>query len=300
MKVAALDLGTNSFLCLIAQKSESGKIEVLYDESIITRLGQNIQKKALLSKEALFRAAQAFSKFQENIKVHDVKKVMAVTTSAARDAENFLELKKLGEDYGIPIDVISGEEEAELSFQGAIASIENKRALLLDIGGGSTELAYFNGDKFVLKSLPLGSVRLGEMFVEEWSNLDGVSLKKVEDQIVKVLELTFGIDKPPVKNWVAVSGTPTTLKAIQNGEFKLEAIENSELKQQDIKGMLSKLVSMSLVDRRKIPGLEAERADIIPVGAKILETLMSWSNVQKVKVSTKGLRYGLAKKLLSV
>lgn len=300
MKVAALDLGTNSFLCLIAQMSESGEVEVLYDESIITRLGQSVQKKGLLSKEALLRAAQAFSKFQQNIKDHNVQKVMAVTTSAARDAENFEELRKLGEEYGIPIEVIPGEEEAELSFQGAISSSEKKNSLLLDIGGGSTELAYFNEGEFVLKSLPLGSVRLGEMFVEEWSNLDESSLKKVEDQIIKTLELTFGKDKPPAKNWVAVAGTPTTLKAIQNGVFNADDIEGSELKQQETKDMVSKLISLSLIDRRKVPGLEAKRADVIPVGAKILETLMIWCNVKEVKVSTKGLRYGLAKRLLSI
>jgi exopolyphosphatase/guanosine-5'-triphosphate,3'-diphosphate pyrophosphatase len=300
LKVAALDLGTNSFLCLIAQKGESGEVEVLYDESIITRLGQSVQKKGVLSKEALLRAAQAFSKFQENIKTHDVKKVMAVTTSAARDAENFEELKKVGEEYGIPISVIAGEEEAELSFQGAIPSAERKNSLLLDIGGGSTELAYFDNDDFILKSLPLGSVRLGEMFVEEWTNLDQVSLKKVEDQIIKTLELTFGEQRPPLKNWVAVAGTPTTLKAIQNGEYKAEQIENSLLYKDDVQNLVTKLISLPLIERRKVPGLEAKRADVIPVGAKILETLMNWSAVDKVKVSTKGLRYGLAKRLLSI
>ena len=303
MKVAALDLGTNSFLCLIAQssneqKSEFSEVEVLYDESIITRLGQSVQKKGLLSKEALLRAAQAFSKFQENIKAHNVQEVMAVTTSAARDAENFEELRKIGEEYGIPIKVIPGEEEAELSFSGAIPNIERKESLLIDIGGGSTELAYFDGDDFVLKSLPLGSVRLGEMFVEEWSELDLTSLKKVEDQIVKTLELTFGSSRPPVKNWVAVAGTPTTLKAIQNGEFVSEDIENSHLKQHEVKEMVLKLIDLSLIERRKVPGLESKRADVIPVGAKILETLMHWCQVDEVKVSTKGLRYGLAKRLL--
>ena len=300
MKVATLDLGTNSFLCLIAQKNESGEIEVLCDKSTITRLGQSVQKEGLLTKDALFRAAKAFSRFQKNIETHNVEEVMAVTTSAARDAENFKELKNLGEEYGISIEVISGEEEAELSFNGAIQSSEKKNSLLLDIGGGSTELAYFDGDKFVLKSLPLGSVRLGEMFVEKWSNLDRSSLKKIEDQILKTLEIAFESEKPPLKNWVAVAGTPTSLKAIQNGQFDASAIENSQLKRQEVKDMLSELIDLSLIDRRKVPGLESKRADIIPVGAKILEVLMVWCDVKEVKVSTKGLRYGLAKRLLAI
>lgn len=286
-------------MCLIAQKNISGDVEVLYDESIITRLGQSVQKKGLLSKEALLRAAQAFAKFQENIEDHDVEKIMAVTTSAARDAENFEELKKVGEEYGIPIKVIPGEEEARLSFQGAISNKYEKNSLLLDIGGGSTELAYFEQDKFILKSLPLGAVRLGEMFVAEWADLNESSLNKVEDQIIKTLELSFGDKKPPLKEWVAVAGTPTTLKAIQNGEFIASKIENSRLTRADVSDMVLELISLPLVERRKVSGLEAKRADVIPVGAKILETLMKWCDVAEVKVSTKGLRYGLAKRLFS-
>lgn len=300
MKVAALDLGTNSFLCLIAQLDESGEMEVLYDESIITRLGQSVQKKGELSKEALLRAAKAFAVFQKNINEHKVEKVSAVTTSAARDAKNFEELKKIGKEYGIPIEVIPGEKEAELSFGGAIKSDEAQTSLLIDIGGGSTELAYFQEDKFILKSLALGSVRLGEMFVEDWESLDEPSLKKVQDQINKTLEVTFEGEKPPAKNWVAVAGTPTSLKSIQNGKYLAEEIEGSSLSVVEITDMIQMLINLKLIDRRKVPGLESKRADVIPVGAKILETLMTWSDVSKVKVSTKGLRYGLAKRLLGL
>ena len=304
MKVAALDLGTNSFLCLVAEKTDLNGFKVLNDQSIITRLGQSVQKEGRLSKEALVRAAQAFSQFQETINEYDVSKVMAVTTSAARDAENFEELKALGANYGIPIKVISGEREAELSFQGAVEDDEFQDSLLLDIGGGSTEMAFFKNKQdepkdFFLKSLPLGSVRLGEMFVEDWDDLTIEHLKKVKDQILKTLDLSWEERRPPLKNWIAVAGTPTTLKAIELGEFDVEKIEGSTLTLKKIKEINLNLISMSLKDRRKVKGLAAKRADVIPVGTTVLETLMEWSKVNSVRVSTKGLRFGLAQSLLA-
>lgn len=304
MKVAALDLGTNSFLCLVAERCDLKGLKILDDKSIITRLGQSVQKEGRLSKEALVRAAQAFSQFQVTIKDYKVSKVMAVTTSAARDAENFEELKTLGANYGIPIKVISGEREAELSFKGAVAEDEYQDSLLLDIGGGSTEMAFFKNKEsepkdFFLKSLPLGSVRLGEMFVEDWGDLTSEHLKKVKDQILKTLDLSWEERRPPFKNWIAVAGTPTTLKAIEVGEFDVEKIEGSFLTLKKIKEINQNLISMSLKDRRKIKGLAPKRADVIPVGATVLETLLEWSNVDSVKVSTKGLRFGLAQSLMS-
>lgn len=302
MKIAALDLGTNSFLCLIAEKNDSDALKILSDQSIITRLGQSVQKEGRLSKEALLRSAQAFSQFQEEIQKHGVNKVMAVTTSAARDAENFEELKAIGANYGIPIEVISGEQEAELSFQGAVGEDEFEDSLLLDIGGGSTEMAYFKNHReeekhFFLKSLPLGSVRLGEMFVEDWADLSSEHLEKIKEQILKTLDLSWEERRPPLKNWIAVAGTPTTLKAIEFGEFNADKIEGSILSLKKIKQINQDLISMSLKERRKVKGLASKRADVIPVGAKLLETLMEWSNIESVKVSTKGLRFGLAQSL---
>jgi len=298
LKVASLDLGTNSFLCLISESSESGDINYLSDESIVTRLGQNVQKTGAIGKEALKRAEESFSSFKKSIDKFGVDKVMAVTTSAARDAENFSDLYDLGQNFGIPIKVISGEEEAELSFDGAVSTSEKENSLLIDIGGGSTEIAFFKDGAFTRKSLPLGSVRLGEMFVDDWALLNKDSLDRIREQIVKTLEVSFEGLKPPLKNWIAVAGTPTTLKAIQLKGFDPDKINGSSLLRSDISLLVSMLIDMPLEKRHELQGLDKKRADVIPVGAKILDVLLEWCNVEKVTVSTRGLRYGLAKKLL--
>jgi exopolyphosphatase/guanosine-5'-triphosphate,3'-diphosphate pyrophosphatase len=293
---AALDLGSNSFLCLISKKSKSGELVVIEDKSIITRLGQGVQKEGKVTKEALVRAAQAFTVFKAMIENHKAELISAVTTAAAREASNFNELQALGLEYGIPIEVISGEREAELSFSGAVESNAVAESLLLDIGGGSTEMAYYKKDgKLFLRSLPLGSVRLGEMFVTDWAELEREDLEKMRDQILKTLELSWESDRPPLKKWVAVAGTPTSLKAVQIGEFNVDKINGSLMSLREIKEINSRLLDMPLTERRKTPGLQPKRADVIPVGGLILETLMIWAKVEEIEISTGGLRYGLAK-----
>lgn len=292
---AALDLGSNSFLCLISEKGQNGKLRVIEDRSIITRLGQSVQKEGKLSKDGLLRAAQAFSEFKTMMDTHNVSVVKAVTTAAAREASNFSELQDLGLQYNIPIELISGEKEAELSFLGAVAQEKKMKSLLIDIGGGSTEMAYYSSETdLFLRSLSLGSVRLGEMFITDWAVLDRESLEKMRDQIFKMLELSWGDERPPAKNWVAVAGTPTSLKAVELGVFDVEKINGSKMTLADVKAVNKILLDMPLTERRKAPGLQPKRADVIPVGGLILETLMSWAGIEEIEISTGGLRYGLA------
>lgn len=298
MKTAALDLGSNSFLCLITEKDQEGRLIVLEDESIITRLGQGVQKEGKLTKEGLLRAAQAFSRFKILMEKHSVEKVEAVTTAAAREASNFSELRELGRQYGIPISLISGEKEAGLSFTGAVSEELRSSSLLLDIGGGSTEMAYYiEGGELFLRSLPLGSVRLGEMFISDWADLGREDLEKMREQIHKTLEVSWGEARPPVKEWVAVAGTPTSLKAVDLKEFDPKKINDAVMTLEEIKRINRELLALPLNERRKTPGLQAKRADVIPVGGLILETLMAWAGVDAIKVSTGGLRYGLAQSL---
>lgn len=299
MKTASLDLGSNSFLCLISEKTKTGELQVLEDLSIITRLGQGVQKEGALTKESLMRAAQAFETFAGLFEKHHVQQIKAVTTSAAREASNFSELQALGAQYKIPIEVISGEREAELSFKGAVASKQRRASLLVDIGGGSTEIAYYTDqdEKLFLKSLPLGTVRLGEIFIERWEDLNRESLERMREQVLKTLEVSWGKEKTPVKKWVAVAGTPTSLKAVELGEYDAERINNSPLTLDSIKKLNQMLIDLPLAERRKVKGLQAKRADVIPVGALILEALMDWASVTEVQVSTAGLRYGLAQEV---
>jgi len=142
-KIAAVDLGTNTFLCLIAEV-EGKNLKVLEDISRVVRLGEKVNENKRFLPSALARAADTLNEFGTIIRKHNVDHVVATATSAARDVENGAELLELGRDQNIPISIIGGKREAQLSFEGAISSSAdlNQSIFVIDVGGGSTELIY--------------------------------------------------------------------------------------------------------------------------------------------------------------
>ena len=166
MKVAALDLGSNTFLLLITEVNSKGEIEnVLHDEAVVTRLSEGVNETKLLASSALDRAEKCFSSFSATIKKLSVQKVYAVATSAARDAKNSELFFDLAAKFDIPLRVISGQEEAELTFLGALGSQNNEGKCVIDIGGGSTEIMAAVENKIVGKSMDIGCARLTEKFI---------------------------------------------------------------------------------------------------------------------------------------
>lgn len=134
MRVAALDLGSNSFLCLIADVSPQGGVTVVSDLVDVVRLGEGVAESGYFSAEALSRAKQCLQSFSQEIHKYSPKKILAVATAATRMAKNRRELFAIGADLGIPIEVISGDDEADLTFLGT-AAFESLKQLIIDIGG---------------------------------------------------------------------------------------------------------------------------------------------------------------------
>lgn len=166
MRVAAIDLGSNSFLCLIAEKDDQGRIKEIYDTIEFVKLGEGVHKNKAFSEGALERAEQAFKKFQQKIKEYKVDKVGSVATSAARDVSNRERFFDLGKKYGIPIEIISGENEGDYTYLGVKSGRSDGNFSVLDIGGGSTEIAYKNNGALKAKSFNVGCVRLTELFLK--------------------------------------------------------------------------------------------------------------------------------------
>lgn len=227
MKIASLDLGTNSFLCLISEVVSSSEIKILHDEVKIVRLGQELGKTGRLHSDALQRADECLRKFSEVIKSQKVDQVQAVATAAAREASNSEEFLKICEKYNIPLVTISGEEEARMSFQGAINPNEEKKVLLIDIGGGSTE--YIVGKKGhieLARSLPYGVVKL----TEKWISAQPVNTDQEKNLRAFIQAQTEALwtqieNLRPEKIW-AVAGTPTSLaSASLGGNFDAKKID---------------------------------------------------------------------------
>ncbi len=292
MKVAALDLGSNSFLCLIA-RAKNNELEVLSDEIEAVRLGQGLargpQKK--IHPEALERAAKALAKFQSRIYEIQVDQILAYATSAARDAENAHLLLDLGKKYGISIEIISGDKEAYLTYYGSVK--KNSSDLVVDVGGGSTEYFWQHQGNIEFQSLNIGAVRLSELFAEK-SKQELISF--IRNQL-QVLPKEYSQD-----SFVAVAGTATCLASLKH---KLEKFDENKIDQTDIgldeaEVLLEKVFSASIEERKSMPGMPESRADIFPFGLQIFIESLKYFSCSSLRVSTKGLRYGIAKEMLGL
>lgn len=300
MKVAALDLGTNTFLCLIAEGDKNGITKVHKDLVEVVRLGQGVDKTGELHPEALMRARKCLTEFKKEIDKHQVDKILAMATSAARDARNGQELFDIGKELGIPIEVIPGEDEARISYQGATGGVvdPNKTNLVVDVGGGSTELIVGRGEKILFgESLNIGGVRLTEKFVsqqpvpiEEQKNLNIY----INEQIQKFLP---ELQANKLDQILAVAGTPTSIVAIEVGGFDEKKVDGFFLSKDRLKFWVQEFSQTSVEEKRTKYQLGG-RADIIFAGATILLNVVEALHMDGLCVSTKGVRYGVALEML--
>lgn len=308
MKLAALDLGTNTFLMLICEVSgteNSMRIERVYSDHLeITRLGQGVHQSQRLHPEALHRAEICFQKYQKIIQTNGVERTIAVATSAARDAINGQELFDLGRKYDIPISIIPGQMEAEISFQGATWSPLEKTSCtgknnfaVIDVGGGSTEILFQDSSGQLRgESLNIGSVRLTEMFVHSHPipRSEMLELRSyIQNEMTKFKKKWDPI--PLNLSAIAVAGTPTSLACLsKNIEFVESEIQDFDLAVEEIEKSASELSRMNLLERQRTLWMDPKRADVIVAGALILSEASRMLNSTQVTVSTRGVRYGVA------
>ena len=301
-RVASIDIGTNTILLLIA-KVEEGKVNPLFEIETVARLGEGVQKNGILLKEAMDRGLQTLAQYLKWCQELEVQKVFTAGTSALREAKNsedFLNLVK--EKLDLPIEVISGEEEAQLSFLAVAKDLGEVKEpiLVVDVGGGSTEFILGKGNQISQWiSLPLGSVRFTEEFLrsdpvqeEEWEKME----RKIQGCLVNIPH-----SQEPI-SMVAVGGTATTLASVEQGleDFIAEKIHHFVLGKEALKNQLLLYRSKTIDERRKISGLPIARADVILAGGAILYLAMEELKCPSVLISCHGVRYGLLYKKLNL
>ncbi len=299
-RVASIDIGTNTILLLIAKVGE-GIIHPLFEIETVARLGENVQRNGMLLKEAMERGFQTLSQYSKRCREMEVQEIFAAGTSALREAKNseeFLELIK--ERLDLSIEVISGEEEAQLSFLAVAKDLQvrEKPILVVDVGGGSTEFILGRDNQInQWISLPLGSVRFTEQFLcsdpvqeEEWEKME----KKIRQLLVNIPH------SKELLSMVAVGGTATALASVEQGleEFIPEKIHHFVLGKEALKNQLLLYRSKTIEERKKIPGLSAARADVILAGGAILYLAMEELGCPSALISCHGVRYGLLYKKL--
>lgn len=300
MRVAALDLGTNTFLCLLAEGDASGISKIHKDLVEVVRLGQGVDKYKVFHPYALSRARTCLAEFKKQIDFFKPDQILAVATSAARDVSNSDQLFKIGLEYNIPIQIIEGEKEAQTSYQGALVGfqLKDKNVSVIDIGGGSTEIiSGKNGEIQFAQSLNMGGVRLTEKIITA-QPISVDEQTKAKDWIQKQLE-NFSATKEleAADVLMAVAGTPTTLAALEIGGFEAEKIDGFKFKLAQLEKWQNIFATTS-VEEKKLKYNLGGRADIIFAGTTILIEVMKKFKFSEVMISTKGVRYGVALQLL--
>ena len=297
-RIAAIDIGTNSIRCIIAEASKDGKFKILDDEKATVRLGERLAITGIISDEASNRALEAIQRFHKLITGLNVEAVEAVATSAVRTATNGKELiSSLSEELGHEIRIISGEEEAELTASSALSNFDmyGKRYAMVDIGGGSVEIvtAYGNHVEEVY-SIDLGAVVMTDQFLKS-DPITENELRKLRKHLRESLKHTFSGKKISVDSLIGSGGTLTALgcMAMQMRKDNYVSIHGSEVLHAEVVHLLAMLIHKDLKGRRTIAGLNQDRADIIVAGVVVIDEIMRFFDANRVLINERGIREGL-------
>ncbi len=303
MRVAAIDIGTNSVLLTVAERTGQGIVPVL-ERATITRLGKGVDHHRELDAERVDVTLECLRGYAKLVAEARADRVAVVGTSAMRDAAGGEEFRDRAEQIlGVRPRVISGLEEARLTFAGALVDLDaSGDVVVADIGGGSTEIIVGRvGNEIAVAgavSLDVGSVRLTERCVGHDPPLPS-ELATMQQTVRHAL--TDAPSPPAGATLVGVAGTVTTLLAIH---LKLEQydplqVHNRRLSRAALRGVRERLVALPLPLRCQLKGLEPERADVIIAGACILSELADWAGGDAILVSDRGVRWGLVRELMS-
>ena len=275
-RVAAVDLGTNTTRLLVADVDD-GRVDEVSLRQRITRLGEGVHKRRRLLPLPIARVRNVLTDFRREAESLGAERVLAVATSAVRDAENGEAfLGEIGWSYGFTTRLLSGTEEAALTLQG-VGDVADG-TLVLDVGGGSTEL--ITSERAV--SLDIGSVRLTELFGED---VDAIA------ESVRPLLPDFAPSAA-----IGVSGTVTSLAALELGleEYDRERVHGHVLSLGAVEEQLARLASMPLEDRTRLPALDPGRAPVIVAGATIVREVLRRYGLDSLRASERDLLHGVA------
>jgi exopolyphosphatase/guanosine-5'-triphosphate,3'-diphosphate pyrophosphatase len=298
MRVAVIDMGTNSTRLLVADVANGGLAE-LERRSTVTRLGRGVDTSRQLAAEAIEDVCETVGSYLEICAELEPERTVAIATSAVRDAENAGAFTgELRERFALDARVLDGGEEARLTYLGAVAErLPSDRTLVVDIGGGSTELIVGSGTEIAFHaSLQAGTVRHSERHLPD----DPPTAAQLEDLAADVHTLIDaelqGEAMVSAREGIAVAGTPTSLAAIdlELNPYDPEAVQGHQLSLSAIQRMCSELSCMPLDARLEVTGLHPDRAPTIVAGIVILIQVMRAFGLAEVETSEHDILYGAA------
>ncbi len=303
MTRAVIDIGTNSVKLLIGEVS-GHHVEPLLEDANQSRLGSGSHETHLLSPAAIARTAQAVARFATEANRHAVSAIRIIATSAARDAVNADELvAAVRAACGLPTEIISGDQEADWAYLGVVTdpALADQALLIVDAGGGSTEFILGENRRAQFRqSFRLGTVRLLERLApadppspDDWKHCQESLACILGGEIAPAVRPALEALKHRTVQLVGTSGTTSILASLARGVtgFDRHRIEGTQLTRARVRAERERLWRLPLAQRRTLPGLPPERADVILTGVAIYEAVMEKFVCPDLRVSTRGLRF---------
>jgi exopolyphosphatase / guanosine-5'-triphosphate,3'-diphosphate pyrophosphatase len=298
MRVAAVDVGTNTVLLLVAHRESSGLLTPVAERATVTRLGEGVDRTRRLAPAAIARTRACLEDYAGVVRSLGADRIAVVATSAMRDAQGGEELRgEIRKLFGVDARVLSGDEEARLTFRGAIGGLSRADLTeigVFDIGGGSTEVIVgkaggFQSEISFAESYDVGSVRLTERHGE-----DRAALLEAARFAFRNVPALPGEQAP-----VGVAGTMTTLAAVSLGldPYDGARVHGHFMERGELERVLDHLAAIDPAARRNVVGMEPKRADVIIAGGCLALGLLERWSAGGVVVSDRGVRWGLAEVL---
>jgi exopolyphosphatase/guanosine-5'-triphosphate,3'-diphosphate pyrophosphatase len=297
-RIASVDIGTNSVLLLVAERGPGGKLGAVLEEAEITRLGRDVDRTGVLSPEGMEATLSVLARYAQDARAAGAERLVVMATSAARDARNGREfLVAARARTGVDVEILSGAEEARLSYlavaEDFAAEAEDRALLAIDVGGGSTEFVLGTGRSVTFRtSLDVGSVRLTERHVRSDPPTQGEQ-DAIRGAVVEWLGHLPPL--PPDALVVGVAGTVTSLYAIAHAIDPYDAarVHGGWLSREDVSRVRERLCRIPLEERRRLPGIQPKRADVLPAGALLFESALAHLGASGARVSDRGIRWGV-------
>lgn len=301
-RVAVIDVGSNGIKIFVGESADDGTVRTVLDTNNITRLGEGLDATGLISADVMQRNVDAVTEFAARARSLGAGTIVCVGTMALRNAGNSAEFAdRVRRSCGIDVRIISGEEEARLSYLAVLSGlrIENDEELVVfDTGGGSTEFIYGRGPAPVRRfSVNTGAVRITENYLKS----DPVTADEVAAAIDRI-DGDFagaGVDGHP-QRLVGLGGAVTTMGAVKlrMPSYDPRIIQGSWLSKADVEAQIAEYSARTIARRRQLPGLQPGRADVILAGACIVKVITDRLGADGLTISHRGLRHGLAFELL--
>lgn len=295
MRVAVVDIGSNSTRLLVADVGDHGVREI-ERRTRVTRLGDGLEKAGVLSAAAMERVLDTIGDYGGAMTAHGAERRVAVLTSAVRDAANGAAFtQRVREEHGLDARTIDGDEEARLTYLGATQDHDGRTTVVIDIGGGSTELVIGCGDEVTFHvSTQVGVVRHTERHIAH----DPPTAAELE-ALARDVRATFAASLPGdvrAEAAIAVAGTPLSLAAIDRGleSHDSRLVHGQELSVDACRRVLARLASMPEGERRQVPGLLPERAPTIVAGVVMLIAALELVGLDRTVVSDRDILHGAA------